>query len=138
MEIIDANNLVFGRAASQIAKKLISGTDVQIINAEHFVLLGNSDQIVERYLTKRRLKNKADPEKSPKWPNVPHLFVKRMIKGMLPKKTSRGRDAEKRLMVFTGNPKSLKSNLKLEKAGFDGVSKHITIAELCKRIGYSG
>lgn len=138
MYVIDASDKIFGRAASQIAKRLIKGEEVHIINAERFVLVGNPSQIVERYLHRRGLKNKADPEKSPKWSKMPHLLVKRMVRGMLPHRTSRGRDALKRLRVYTGNPQGMEENLKLDKAAFDGVSKHITINDLCKRMGYTG
>ncbi len=138
MQVIDATNMIFGRTASQIAKRLISGEEVHIINAEKFVLVGNPIQIVERYKVKRTLKNKADPEKSPKWPKVPHMLVKRMVRGMLPRETSRGKAALGRLMVYTGNPKNMEQNLKIEKASFDGLSKHITVSELCRRIGYTG
>lgn len=138
MQIIDATNMVFGRTASQIAKRLINGEEVHVINAEKFVLVGNPDQIIERYLVKRGLKNKADPEKSPKWPKVPHMLVKRMVRGMLPRESSRGKAALGRLRTYTGNPKNMEQNLKIEKAAFDGLSKHITIHDLCRRLGYTG
>lgn len=136
MKVIDGTNMVFGRIASQIAKKLIGGDEVHLINAEKMIMVGNPKQISNRYITKRRIRHKGTPERSPVWPKVPHMLVKRMIRGMLPRKSSRGRDAFKRLKVYTGNPKKLKSDLKLEKAEFNGVSKHITIEELCKSIGY--
>ncbi len=138
MQVLDATNMIFGRAASQIAKRLILGEEVRIINAEKFVLVGNPEQIVERYLIKRRLRHKGNPEKSPTWSKVPHLLVKRMVRGMLPIKTASGRAAIKRLKVFTGNPENLNQNLKLEKASYDGLSKHITVHDLCKKMGYSG
>jgi large subunit ribosomal protein L13 len=138
MQVIDAKDTIFGRAASQIAKKLINGEEIQIINAEKFVIVGNPEQIVQRYLTKRGLKHKGNPELSPKWPKVPHMLVKKMVSGMLPRKSSRGKDALERLMVYTGNPKNIDENLKLEKVSFDGLSKHITLHDLCKRIGYTG
>ncbi len=136
--IVDATNLRFGRAASQIAKRLIGGEEIHIINAEKFVLVGNPDKVVERYLVKRGLKHKGTPEHSPKWSKVPHILVKRMVRGMLPISSSRGRAALKRLRVYTGNPDNKSGDLKLEKADFDGVSKHITIHELCRNLGYSG
>ncbi|MBU0532056.1 50S ribosomal protein L13 [Candidatus Micrarchaeota archaeon] len=138
MIVVDGTDLIFGRMSSQIAKKLILGEEVSLINAEKIVLIGNPKQISERLLIKRRLKNKATPEYSPKWSRMPHLLVKRMIRGMLPKKSTRGEKALKRLRVYTGNPKNLQQNLKLENASFDGISKHITVYDLCKNIGYSG
>lgn len=138
MLVVDGTNMVFGRAASQIAKRLLLGEEVHLVNAEKLVILGNPDQISERYLVKRGLKNKGNPERSPKWPRLPHFLVKRMIRGMLPRKSSRGKDALRRLMAYTGNPKKLEQNLKLEKASFDGISKHMTIHDLCRKMGYSG
>jgi large subunit ribosomal protein L13 len=138
MHVVDGTNMVFGRLASQIAKRLISGEEVHLINAEKLVIVGNPKQISGRYLTKRGIRHKGTPERSPVWPRIPHMLVKRMIRGMLPRESSRGRDALRRLRVYTGNPKKLEGNLKLEKAAFDGISKHITIHELCRSIGYPG
>lgn len=138
MQIIDGTNLVFGRAASRIAKTLLQGGEVKLINAERMILSGSRRVIVERYRTKRRLQNKANPEKSPKWPKVPHLLVKRMLRGMLPWKSKRGRDAHKRLRVYTGNPESLKPSSELKSCSFRGLSKNITVLELCEQLGYRG
>jgi len=138
MLIIDGTNMVFGRLASQIAKKLLTGEEVHLINAEKLVIRGNPKQISDRYLVKRGIRNKGTPERSPTWPKVPHLLVKRMIRGMLPRKSSRGKAALGRLRVYTGNPKNFKEGPRLEGAEFDGVSKHITVHDLCRTIGYTG
>jgi large subunit ribosomal protein L13 len=138
MHVVDGNNMIFGRLASQVAKKLMKGEEVQLINAEKIVIMGNPKDVSQRYLTKRGIRHKGTPERSPVWPRIPHMLVKRMIRGMLPGKSSRGKTALSKLRVYTGNPKSLESNLKIENAGFDGVSKHITIHELCRSIGYPG
>ncbi len=138
MLVIDGTNMVFGRLASQLAKKLMLGEEVHLINAEKMVIRGNPAQISGRYLVKRGLKHKGTPEHSPSWSRVPHILVKRMMRGMLPRKTVRGKDALHRLRVYTGNPKNLKENLKLDNAAFDGISKHITVHGLCKSIGYTG
>jgi large subunit ribosomal protein L13 len=66
------------------------------------------------------------------------MLVKRMIRGMLPKENTRGKEALRKLMVYSGNPKNLAASGKIENAEYDGVSKHITIQELCRSIGYSG
>jgi large subunit ribosomal protein L13 len=138
MLVIDCKNMIFGRVASHAAKNVLKGEDVHLINAEQLVLCGSPEVIVEKYKVKRRLKNKAKPENSPKYPRVPHLLVKKMVRGMLPWKSARGREAFKKLMVYAGNPKNLKENKKVEKAEFNGVSKHITILQLCRSLGYSG
>ncbi len=136
MEVIDANNLIFGRAATHIAKKLLQGEEVKVINAEKFVLVGEPKNIVEKYSKRRAVKHKRNPELSPKWPRVPYLLVKRMIRGMLPYRFPRGKAAFKRLRVYEGNPENLEATTKLKNAEFDNLSKHITIEELCVRLGY--
>jgi large subunit ribosomal protein L13 len=138
MLVIDGTNMVFGRLASQVAKKLMLGEEVHLVNAEKMIIRGNPVEITGRYRIKRTLKNKGTPEHSPVWSKVPHMLVKKMIRGMLPRKTLRGIEALHRLRVYTGNPKNLKENLKVENATFDGISKHVTIHEICRSIGYQG
>ncbi len=138
MQVIDGTNMIFGRLASRIAKKLMTGEEVHLINAEKLVVMGNPKEISQRYLTKRGLRHKGTPERSPVWPKIPHMLVKRMIRGMLPRENSRGKDALRRLRVYTGNPKKLEGSMKVEGAEYDGLSRHITIGEICRSIGYSG
>ncbi len=134
MTVIDGTDVVFGRMASTIAKRAIRGEEVHLINAERIILNGNPAQVIDRYLKRRRTKNKADPERSPKWPKVPHFLVKRMIRGMLPWRTARGKEAYRRIYVYTGNPKELKADEFATKK-HDGISPHITVERLCKMLG---
>ena len=60
------------------------------------------------------------------------MLVKRMIRGMLPYKTARGRAAYKRLKVYNGDP-----GLKGEVLRIDppkAVKKYMYIGDLCKYI----
>jgi large subunit ribosomal protein L13 len=135
MITIDGTDCIFGRLATRIAKKALAGEEMHLINAEKIVILGNKSAILEKYATRRHLVHKGNPELSPKWPNVPHMLVKRMIRGMLPWKTSRGKAAYRRIIVYTGNPKHLTA-AGFECDRYDGISKHMTIIEVCKKIGY--
>ncbi len=135
MIVIDGTNVIFGRMATFVAKKALSGEEIRVINAEKIVLTGNPSVIVERYLQRRRAKHTGNPELSPKWPRVPHMLIKRMIRGMLPWKTARGKSAYKRIIVYSGNPKELKAGeIAIKK--YDGVSPHITVQKLCEMMGY--
>lgn len=133
--IIDGTEMVLGRLASRIAKKLMQGEEVHLINAEKIVVSGSPNRIMADYLQKRRLQQKATPEYSPKWPKVPHLMVRRVIRGMLPFRKAKGRAAFRKLKVYAGNP-ALKGELvKFENLKNRGFSKHITIEEMCRRMG---
>ncbi|MBI5051443.1 50S ribosomal protein L13 [Candidatus Micrarchaeota archaeon] len=135
MFVINGNNHILGRLGSQIAKNLLNGEEVHIINAEGIVLTGSPETVIEKYKQRRRIKHKGRPEKSPSWPKVPQLLVRRIIRGMLPWKTLRGRESFKRLKVYMGNPKNLESQKPLENAQFKGNSRFITIGELCRNLG---
>ncbi len=136
--IVDGEDAVFGRLASFVAKQLLEGNKVIVVNAEKIVLTGNPNDIVEKYKTRRAFQHKGTPEYSPKWPRVPYMLVKRMIRGMLPYRKSSGRAAYRRLRVYQGVPKELegKQAAKLEHAQ-RSVKKHLTIKELCVKLGWN-
>lgn len=138
MVVIDGTGVVFGRLATQVAKALLNGDEVQLVNSENMIVSGDPKVLIQKFLARRRIQNKGTPEHSPKWPSVPHLLVKRMIRGMLPHKTARGREAIKRLMVYTGNPKSLKADDKFDKANLKSGVRSMKIKDLCRMMGYNG
>ncbi len=138
MVVVDGKGKVLGRLASRVAKMLLEGKEVHLINAEHIIITGDPKLIVERYKVRRRLQNKHDPEKSPKWPKVPWMLVRRIIRGMLPRKKLRGRMAFKRLRVYNGNPAGLAVDTEIEEAIKPLPSKYITIGELCRHLGWKG
>ena len=137
MIIIDAGNTRIGRVGAYVAKKLLDGEEVRVINAEEAVISGNPQETMDKYLTRRQLQYKGNPEKSPYWPKVPDRFVKRLIRGMLPRKKTRGREAYKKLRVYIGNPGTLKGEpTRVEGADIGNLKRYIRIKELCRRLGY--
>ena len=98
--------------------------------------LGDS---LNRARTKRSLKTKSSPEKSPRWSRVPRMFVKRILRGMVPWKNAKGREAYKRLMVYEGRPAEIKGEpIVYEECKPKNVSKYVTVARICKLFGYGG
>ena len=53
MKVIDADNLIMGRLASHVAKLLISGEEVAIVNAEKTIISGRKKNILAEYHQKR-------------------------------------------------------------------------------------
>jgi large subunit ribosomal protein L13 len=133
---INAEGLIVGRMASVVAKKILDGESVVVVNAEKAIITGRKRALIEDYVTKRNMQNKQDPERSPKFPNVPNLFVRRLIRGMLPWKTTRGKDAFRRLRVFVGNPEAAKDFENMEKAKPRNLVKYMVIGDLCKQLGW--
>ncbi len=138
MVVIDGKGMIFGRTASRVAKTILRGEEVQLINAEQMVLSGNPKSITAKLRARRAAKHKGTPEHSPKWSKLPHMLVKRMIRGMLPWDRARGREAYHKLLVYTGNPKNLKPVAPEAAMPLKKGAKYITIRDLCRMIGYSG
>jgi len=136
MIVIDAENAIVGRLATRVVKMLLNGETVTIINAEKAIISGDKDYIINKYITRRNLQTKQNPEKSPKWPKVPNLLLRRIIRGMLPRKKEKGRKAFKRLKVYISNPLNVKGE-KIEDAIKD-VKSYITLASLCSSLGWKG
>jgi large subunit ribosomal protein L13 len=137
MLVIDGENCILGRLASEVAKKALNGETIKIVNAEKILITGNPKMIIEEHRARLGLRDVANPEKSPKFPRRPDLFVKRVIRGMLPRKTERGRDALKRIFVYLGVPEGFENISKIAEAK-ELRTKAITVDELCKALGWKG
>ncbi len=106
VSIINAEGLVAGRLASIVAKRLLMGERIIIVNAEKAIITGKRKRILEWYGKRvTEWRTYYNPEKrGPKIPRRPDRVLKRMVRGMLPRKKPRGREALKRLKVYMGVP----------------------------------
>lgn len=134
--IIDAKNAVVGRLASDVAKKLLNGDKILIINAEQAILTGNPQQIKANYFERR---TRGSPQHGPFFPKRPDLILRRIIRGMLPYKKHKGRNAMKRLRIFVGFPENAQGKhiMISEKAMKPVKTNYITLANLSKSLGWS-
>jgi large subunit ribosomal protein L13 len=140
MMVIDGDGAVLGRLSARIAKRLLMGEEVHLVNAEKVVISGKKECIQEKYTARRMVKDKRNPEHSPLWPRVPNMLVRRVIRGMLPYDRKRGREAYKRLRVYNGVPERFG---KAKKESYPGtmvkkLPKKMTVYDLCKLLGYGG
>ena len=136
--IIDASNLVLGRLASFAAKHALQGDEVIVFNAENAVISGTKANIVEE--AKRRLKTRtlASQWKAPTHPRRPDTYVRRVIRGMLPRRKPKGSAALKRVRVYIGTPEEYrdKSAVKIPEAEASKLRcSYITVGELSEEIG---
>ncbi len=128
--IVDADGVVLGRAASVIAKRLLMGEEVVVINAEKAVISGKEGVVKARFLGKR---SRTDPIRGPFYPKYPHMVFKRVVRGMLPYKNQRGSEALKRLKVVVGD-NGMKGE-KIGKTSQDLRAKYVTLGSLCESLG---
>ena len=133
MAMIDAQGAVVGRLGARVAKLLLAGQKVEIINADKAVMVGTLSSARDHYLSRRHQKNKRTPEDSPVWPRVPHLLLRRIIRGMLPWSSRRGRDAYHLLKVSSG-AKAGKSTV-IQEASSSEKHGMFTLSELCVELG---
>jgi large subunit ribosomal protein L13 len=130
--LFDADNQVAGRLASKAAKEALKGKLVFIVNAEKAVILGNPRFVIKRY---HEMVSRGDPYHGPFYPKMPDRMLRRMIRGMLPFSVARGREAFRRVRVYTSVPAEL-SKQSFSKPGFDNASqKFIELGNLAVRVG---
>ena len=134
--IIDAKDAILGRLSSYVAKQLLLGSKVDVINCEECVISGRKHAILNEYI--RRLHRKA-PTKAPYFYRRPDMFVKRTIRGMIPFKRARGRDAFKNVKCHIGVPENLRNEkaLSVESAGAEKLhsADYLKVKDICKATG---
>ena len=98
--VVDARDCILGRVASEVAQRALDGERVAIVNAEDAVITGDKEDIFETY--RKRLQLGSDS--GPYYPKRPDTIFKRSVRGMLPYKKPRGREAFENVRVYVGNP----------------------------------
>jgi len=98
--VVDAGDCILGRVASQVAERAVDGERVAVVNAERAVITGDERDIVEKY----RTRTESGSDRGPYYPKRPDRIFKRSIRGMLPHRTERGRDALENVRVYVGTP----------------------------------
>ena len=135
--IIDAKGLILGRMSSIVAKRLLQGETIIVLNSEKAAISGKRLQIVK---DAKSFLEVGHPRKGPYHPRRPDRIVRRTIRGMLPWKKPKGRQAYKRLRVYLGAPKEFdgKEIQSILDASAENLkSPYITVGELAKEIGWS-
>ncbi|WP_297063647.1 50S ribosomal protein L13 [Thermococcus sp.] len=139
MRIINAEGLILGRLASKVAKMLLEGEEVVIVNAEKAIITGNREDIFAKYKQRTELRTRTNPRRGPFYPKRSDEIVRRTVRGMLPWKTDRGRKAFRRLRVYVGVPKEFegKELETISEAHMSRLStpKYVTVGEVAKFLG---
>jgi len=134
--LVNAEGLILGRMSSKVAKKLLNGEEVVIINAEKTVISGKKkSKIAEAHV----FLEVGAPERGPFHYRRPDRIVRKTVRGMLPMKKMKGKNALAKLQVFLGVPEELQ-NQKPESVPDAQATKlkgpQFTLAELAKEIGW--
>ena len=129
--VVDARDCILGRVASQVAQRALDGERVAVVNAERAVITGSEEDIMEVY----RKRDAVGSDKGPQYPKRPDRIFKRAIRGMLPYKETRGREAFENVRVYVGNPYD--DAEVLEGTSLDRLSniKFLSLGEVSENLG---
>jgi len=131
--VIDAEGAILGRMCTHVARRLLDGEQIAIVNSEKAIITGKKSAIKKRYKQKRDV---GTYRKGPFFPRMPDRLVKRAVRGMIPYQTPHGRTAFKKLKCYIGVPKDFegKSFEQIEDAKKQPID-YMTVDELSKFLG---
>src|SRR5437016_10294211 len=102
MPTIDATGHVVGRLASVLAKRLLNGEEIVVVNAEKAIVTGRRRVVFEEYRTRHQRGSTASRMRGigPNYPRRPDMILRRTISRMMPYQQPRGRTSLKRLLGY--------------------------------------
>lgn len=135
--VINGDGLILGRMCSKVAKRILLGEQIIIVNAEKVMLSGKKKSKIAE--AKEFLEVGA-PERGPFHSRRPDRVVRKTVRGMVPWQQPKGKTAYKRLKVYMGVPEELKA-LPMETFEDASASKvqgpKFTLGELAEQIGWN-
>ena len=137
---IDATDQIAGRLSSKIAKLIISGKRVVVVNAEKALISGSRTSVVNQWKERLELASKVNPIYGPIHPRRPDNILRRMVRGMVPRKKPKGALAMKRLRVYVGVPSGVKAtNLTKfdETTAPRPIPLYVTMGDLSRSLGWN-
>ncbi|MBI4020574.1 MAG: 50S ribosomal protein L13 [Candidatus Aenigmarchaeota archaeon] len=133
--VVDAENQIAGRLATVVAKEILKGRHVIVVNAEKAVISGSPEYTIETFRAKI---SRGDPYKGPFYPKVPDRMFRRIVRGMLPRKP-KGKEAYGRLKVYVGIPPEIgvkpESIVSFVETSNTLEHKFMTLGEISAKIG---
>jgi len=102
--VVDCYGHLLGRLASIIAKELLNGQKVVLVRTEELNISGSLFRNKEKYARFMRKVTSTNPTRGPWHYRSPSKILWRVIRGMIPHKTERGKAAMDRLKTFEGIP----------------------------------
>jgi large subunit ribosomal protein L13 len=137
---VDATNQIAGRLSSRVAKLLLSGKRVVVVNAEKSLLSGSRTSVVNQWKERLELASHVNPINGPIHPRRPDNILRRMVRGMVPRKKPKGAVAMKRLRVYIGVPEGVDA-AKLTQFEDTTASRpvpvYVTMQDLSKSLGWN-
>ncbi len=139
--VVDATDHIAGRLSSNVAKLLIKGNRVSVVNCEKIMMSGTRSNQIQEYREFLEINSIINYKHGPKHYRRPDTVMAKMIRQMLPfdRKPS-GKASFHRLRTYIGSPKEIKSieKIQFEKAKIRKTASNYTqLGELCRVIGWT-
>ena len=131
--VVDARDCILGRVASNVAEMALDGRRVAVVNAEDAVVTGGEEDVVGTF----RKRTELGSDKGPAYPTRPDGILKRSVRGMVPYKRERGREAFENVRVYVGDPFEDRDAEVLEETSLDRLSniRFVHLGEVSEQIG---
>ena len=137
---VDATDQIAGRLSSKVAKLLVSGKRVTVVNAEKSLISGSRTSVINQWKERLELSSRVNPIYGPIHPRRPDNILRRMVRGMVPRKKPKGASAMKRLRIYIGVPAGINA-AKLSKfedaAATRPIPVYVTMGDLSKSLGWN-
>ena len=139
--VVDATNHIAGRLSSNVAKLLLQGHRVTVINCEKIMMSGTRANQLKEYNEFLEINSIINIKHRPVHYRRPDTIMAKMIRQMLPfdRKPS-GKLAFHRLRTYIGAPKETKpiEKIQFEKALIKKAAANYTqLSEICRVIGWT-
>ena len=137
---VDASDQIAGRLSSKVAKLILSGKRVVVVNAEKSLVSGSRTSVVNQWKERLELSSRVNPIYGPIHPRRPDNILRRMVRGMVPRKKPKGATAMKRLRVYIGVPTavgSAKFTRFDDAAATRPIPVYVTMGDLSKSLGWN-
>ena len=139
--VVDATNHIAGRLSSNVAKLLLQGQRVTVVNCEKIMMSGKRETQIREYREFLEINSIINYKHGPVHYRRPDTMMAKMIRQMLPfdRKPS-GKLAFARLRTYIGAPNNTKpiEKIQFEKALITRAASNYTpLAEICRVIGWT-
>jgi len=102
--IIDGRGHLIGRLAATVAKSILQGENIVVVRCEGLNISGSFYRNKMKYMEFLKKRCNINPARGPFHFRAPSKIFTRIVRGMVPHKTERGKQALVRLRAFEGIP----------------------------------
>ncbi|HVB11544.1 MAG TPA: 50S ribosomal protein L13 [Nitrososphaerales archaeon] len=138
---VDASGQIAGRLCSKVAKLLLTGNSVVVVNAEKALFSGSRATVIGDFFERLKIASVVHPKHGPFHPRTPAGIMTRMVRGMIPRSKPSGVSALRRLRVYAEVPKQygkITFNSFEEAKAKKPLAYYVPLGEVAARIGWKG